>query len=235
MKKVILFDLYDTVLKNISFDFSAGIHYLYNKFFSNVCSLENMMDYANTFLPLYDKRKEENVEICLIKDEIPLYFKKFGVDFPSSWEELDYEIMNQMQKVTLTETVRFTLNELYEQNVMMYILSNSIFTGYSARKLLNDFHILHFFKKLYSSADYGIRKPSSKFYQIAIDGILSDLPAFGVNDILYIGNDYETDVLGASAVGLDVLWYNEKHLPNDKNINLYNIDNFKDILELVYM
>ena len=48
MKKVVLFDLYDTVLKDISFDFSAGIAWLYRTFFSEVCSLEEIMDYAET-------------------------------------------------------------------------------------------------------------------------------------------------------------------------------------------
>ncbi len=233
MKKVILFDLYDTVLKNISFDFSAGIRYLYNKFFSNTCSWNDMKDYADTFLPLYDKRKNENVEICLIKEEIPLYFEKFGVKMPSTWEELDYEIMNQMQKVTLTEEVQYTLQKLYDRGIVMYILSNSIFTGNSARKLLEDFQILHYFKKLYSSADYGVRKPSSKFYQVAVDGIRLDLPELSTNDILYVGNDYETDVIGAASLGLDVAWYNKEHLLNKNNIPILVMDHFKKILDLI--
>lgn len=38
MAKIIVFDLYDTVLKNISFNFDEGLTYLYDNFFSEVCS-----------------------------------------------------------------------------------------------------------------------------------------------------------------------------------------------------
>jgi len=121
--------------------------------------LDELKAYAQSFLPLYEKRKTDSVEICLIKDEIPLFFDKFGVSRNLDFEELDYIIMNQMQKVTLLEEVKYTLEELKKQGIVMYILSNSIFTGNSARRLLNDFGILSYFKELFSSADYGIRKP----------------------------------------------------------------------------
>lgn len=232
MKKVILFDLYDTVLKDISFDFEAGTVWLYNNFFSEVCSLQDLVDYAESFLPLYKKRKEEFSEICLIQDEIPLFFKKFGVPEPKNYEMIEYAVMEQMQKVTLLDEVRDVLDRLQGQGIIMYILSNSIFTGNAARKLLDDFGILHYFKKLYSSADYGVRKPDPRFYQIAIDEILSGNSGIKKEDILYVGNDYVTDVAGATSVGLSTVWYNVKHLPNTDNICTTEIDDFKKLLEL---
>lgn len=233
LKKVIIFDLYDTVLKDITFDFEAGIMYLYNTFFKEKCSFEELKEYAETFLPLYDKRKVDYIEVCLIKDEVPLFFEKFNVAKPASYEELDYDIMNHMQKVTLLSEVRDTLEELQKQGIKMYILSNSIFTGNSAKRLLHDFGILHCFEKIFSSADYGIRKPSEKFYQIAISEILSEYHEVKKEDILYIGNDYETDAMGATSVGLDTVWYNVNHLPNRNGIDIWDIDDFKQILEIV--
>jgi FMN phosphatase YigB (HAD superfamily) len=233
LKKVILFDLYDTVLKNISFDFQAGIVYLYNAFFSEVCSLEELIDYSETFLDLYEKRKVDYSEICLIKNEIPLFFDKFGVPLTETLDEIEYTVMNQMQKVTLVDEVRYTLNGLQELGIKMYILSNSIFTAKSANKLLNDFGIIDYFEKLFSSADYGIRKPSYRFYQIALDEILTNNPEVSIEDILYVGNDYVTDIIGATSVGLSTVWYNAKHLPNENNICTIDIDNFKKILEIL--
>lgn len=233
MKKVIIFDLYDTVLKDITFDFEAGIMYLYNTFLKEKCSFEELKEYAETFLPLYARRKVDDVEICLIKDEVPFFFEKFDVEKSASDEELDYNIMNHMQKVTLLSEVRDTLEELQKQGVKMYILSNSIFTGNSAKRLLYDFGILHYFEKLFSSADYGIRKPSEKFYRIAIKEILSEHHEVKKEDILYIGNDYQTDVMGATSVGLDTVWYNVNHLPNQNGIDIWDIDDFRKIIEIV--
>ena len=233
MKKVIIFDLYDTVLKDISFDFSNGLNYLYNTFFKSKCSPEAFKAYADTFKPLYDKRKIDNSEICLIKDEVSLYFDKFGVHAPKDLEELDYNIMQQMQKVTLLDKVKYTLEYLHGQGISMYVLSNSIFTGSSNQRLLNDFGIARYFRNVFSSADHGVRKPSPKFYQIAVDKIFADDPSLKVEDILYVGNDYLTDVTGASAMGLKTVWYNVTHAPNHNNIDTIDIDDFVLLTKIV--
>ncbi|HIS69670.1 MAG TPA: HAD family hydrolase [Candidatus Gallacutalibacter stercoravium] len=233
MKKVVLFDLYDTVLHEVSFRFDKGIAYLHRAFFENSCSFKEMTDYAATFLPLYEKRKRDFTEVCLMQDEVALYFEKFGVKKPQSFQKLEYIVMNRIQQVALTDEVRYTLNELHQQGVSMYILSNSIFTGAANRKLLKSFDILQYFKKVYVSADYGIRKPSAAFFQIAIGEILSDHPGISRTDILYVGNDYVTDIQGAAAVGLDVTWLNVEHLPDDENIAAFDIDAFQSILEII--
>lgn len=227
-----MFDLYDTVLKDVSFHFDKGIAWLYDTFFTEKCSIKDLTDYAETFLPLYAKRKIDYSEVCLIRDEVPLFFEKFHVVKPEAFEELDYDIMNHMQRVTLLEDVKYTLNELQKQDIKMYILSNSIFTGSAARRLLSDFGILHYFKKVFSSADYRVRKPSKKFYQMAITEILSDNHGVEKEEILYIGNDYITDVIGATSVGLSTVWYNVNHLPNHNRPSISDIDNFKQLLEV---
>lgn len=233
MVKVILFDLYDTILKDISFDFNNGLTYLHKTFFSKACSIKELMDFSETFLPLYDKRKTDNTEICLIGDEIPQFFIRYGIPLPEDLASVEYAVMNQMQKVTLMDSVRDTLQMLYDRGVLMYILSNSIFTGNAAKKLLNDFGIAEYFKKLYSSADYGIRKPDRRFFDIAVNGILSDNCDVKKEEILYVGNDYVTDVTGAAISGLKTVWYNVKRLPNEKSLCIWDIDNFRKILDIV--
>lgn len=233
MKKIIIFDLYDTVLKDISFDFNNGITYLYNTFFKQACSLKEFIDYEETFLPLYKKRKVDYSEVCLIRDEVLLFFEKFEVAKPESLDGLDYDVMNKMQKVTLLEDVRCTLKELKKQDIKMYILSNSIFTGKSTRRLLGDFGILDYFNQIFSSADYNVRKPSEQFYQIAINEILLNNHDAKKEDILYVGNDYITDVMGATSMGLSTIWYNVNHLPNQNKISIMEIDDFKQLIEIV--
>lgn len=234
MKKAILFDLYDTILKDISFDFKAGIKWLYSTYFAQACTWEELKVYEETFWPLFAKRKEDNSEICLIRDEVAKIFEKFEVALPDNLEELDYVIMNHIQKETVLDEVRETLEQLRRQGVHMYILSNSIFTGKTTERLLKDFGILQYFTKVYASADYGVRKPGEKFFSIAIEEILETHPEMEKNDILYVGNDYVTDVQGAKAAGLDVVWYNVKQLPDEKEICSYNITKFSEILNVIW-
>ena len=233
MKKVILFDLYDTILKDISFDFKAGIKWIYDTYFAQACTWEELKAYEETLWPLFAKRREDNSEVCLIRDEVVKLFEKFDVVLPENLEELDYEIMNQIQKETLLDEVRETLEDLQKQGLPMYILSNSIFTGKATEKLLEDFGILQYFTKVYASADYGVRKPGEKFFGIAIGEILETHPGMEKNDILYVGNDYVTDVQGAKAAGLDAVWYNVNQLPDEKGICTYNIIKFNEILKVI--
>ena len=92
---------------------------------------------------------------------------------------------------------------------------------------------MKYFKKVYASADYGVRKPGWKFFDIAIEEIKENHPGMDKREMLYIGNDYLTDVQGAKAAGLDVVWYNVKQLPDEKGICTYNIARFHEILEVL--
>jgi len=233
MKKAILFDLYDTILKDISFDFKAGIKWLYDTCFTQACTWKELKTYEETFWPLFAKRKEDNSEVCLIRDEIAKLFENFDVALSENLEELEYAIMNQIQQEMLLDVVCETLDELQRQGIPMYILSNSIFTGKATERLLENFGILQYFTKVYASADYGVRKPGEKFFRIAIEEILKTHPGMEKNNILYVGNDYVTDVQGAKAAGLDVVWYNVKQLPDEKGICTYNITKFSEILKVI--
>ncbi len=233
MKKIIIFDLYDTVWKEKYFKIEDGLSYLYDKFFSDKCSAEEFVACTETFLPLYEKREIDDSEVCLIKDEIPFIFDRFGVPMPESAEALEFDIMQKMLRVELTDDAIHTLGKLSEMGIQMYILSNSIFTSNATRKLLEKYGIFHYFKKVFTSADHGVGKPSHRFYKIALSHVLTENEGLCADDILYVGNDYKTDATGASSFGLRTVWYNEKHLPNTNRIDVIEIDDFRKIVDIV--
>ncbi|MBR3704262.1 MAG: HAD hydrolase-like protein [Oscillospiraceae bacterium] len=231
MRQVYLFDLYDTVLKDISFEFQRGMRFLYDCYFSTVCSWEDFSAYEDTFSPLYEQRKVNNTEISLIYDEVLPIFRKFGIVPPADLDELDFQIMDHMQEETLLPSVRQTLEKLYGRGFHMYILSNAIFTAKSARRLLRRFGIDGYFRRVYSSADHGIRKPNPRFFEMAVHEILAENPNTERRDILYIGNDYITDVTGGVLAGLPTVWYNVDQKPDRDGLSVRSISNFCELLE----
>lgn len=232
MKKAILFDLYDTVLKDVSFSVQQCFQWLYETYFKEICTREEFETYRETFSLLYAKRAEDNSEVHFMRDEIVKIFEHFKVSLPEDLDELEYALMNQMQQETLLDDVRETLLKLYDKGIGMYILSNSIFSGTATERLLEEFDIMKYFGKVLASADYGIRKPHKKFFQIAIDEIRKEHPGIQKEDILYVGNDYRTDVEGAVLSGLDVVWYNVAQQPDEKEISTYGIESFKELLNI---
>lgn len=65
---------------------------------------------------------------------------------------------------------------------------------------------------------YRVRKPSPAFYRIVLDEISENNRGIKAEDILYVGNDYATDVMGAASMGLSTVWYNVNHLPNTNGL-----------------
>jgi len=235
MKKAILFDLYDTVLKDVSFSVQQCFQWLYETYFKGICTREEFETYREIFSLLYAKRAEDNSEVHFMRDEIVKIFEHFKVSLPEDLDELEYALMNQMQQEMLLGEVRETLVELQGKGICMYILSNSIFGGKSTKRLLEELDVLKYFNKVFVSADYGIRKPHKRFFQIAVDEIQKNSPDVQKEDILYVGNDYHTDVEGAVLAGLDVAWYNVAQQPDEKGISTYSIETFKELLNFITM
>ena len=89
----------------------------------------------------------------------------------------------------------------------MYILSNSGFTAEALTKVLERLGIGKYFKKVWSSADYGKVKPDRGFFDMAIETALKDNPGNQRSDIVFLGDIFETDVTGAHDAGIDAIWF----------------------------
>lgn len=233
MGRIVIFDLYDTVLKDISFDFQRGMRYLYDLYFAEHCSYTEFREFEDTFYPLYEQRKLDHSEVSLIRDEVLPMFERFAVKPPADLSGLEFEIMDHMQEEALPEETEETLRVLRGRGVPMYILSNAVFSAGAARRLLDRFGIGGYFKKIYSSADHGVRKPGRAFFDIAVGEILAAHPEHKKEDILYVGNDAVTDVMGGRLAGLDTVWYNVKHLSETKGSNVREIDDLRELLEVI--
>lgn len=230
--KAIIFDLYDTILKDQFFDFNEGLSFLHNKYFSEECTEEDFQTFALSFVPLYQERAITNKEVSFLRDEYKVYCQQLEVEPCVSDSQVDYEVMNAMQKELLLPQVKNTLELLHKKGIPMYILSNSIFTAESKKHLLKDFEILHFFKDVWSSADFGMRKPDVSFFEFGISKVLQDNPELSKKDIVYIGNDYNTDVKGALKADITPIWYNVSQEKDEENLGIMQISDFSEILEL---
>ncbi len=233
MKKAVLFDLYDTVLKNESFDFVRGVIYVYEHFLADACTFEEFKAYTDTFLPLYHQRHVDHSEVHFVKDELPLWFSHFGKTMPTAVDDLEYAVMSAMQCGGILDDVRFVLDELKARGIPAYILSNTIFTSSATKRHLAYHGILPYFEEVYASAEFGVRKPSPRFFDAAIADIFRRHPDLTKADLLFVGNDYATDAHGGVAAGIDTVWYNVEGTANEDDLDVAIVAEFKKILALL--
>lgn len=68
--RAIVFDLFETLLHDIKFDFDSGLSYLHANILSKDTDKVEFLDYASTYWKeLYDKRSEDNSELAF-EDEL---------------------------------------------------------------------------------------------------------------------------------------------------------------------
>ena len=139
-----------------------------------------------------------------------------------------------MKEDILLDEVKETLEILRGRGVPMYVFSNSIFSGRAACRHIAQFGILEYFEKVYSSADYGVKKPGKEFFQIAIDEIMATYPQVRKEDIFFVGNDYWLDAMGGTGAGLPTIWYNVEHLPNEQNLEIWDVDDFHRVADTIF-
>ena len=105
--------------------------------------------------------------------------------------------------------MRQGLQKLRAAGYRLWLLSNAqrVFTAYELRLLgMEDL-----FDGIYISSDYGCRKPDGRFL-----GALLQEQALAPENCLMIGNDRNTDIAGAKALGLDTLYMHTALTPSDQ-------------------
>lgn len=121
----------------------------------------------------------------------------------------------------------------YGEELPMYVLSNSGFSAGALSVALERLGIRKYFKKIWSSADYGRIKPCRDFFEMAITNVLLENPDEKREYVVYVGDTYDTDVVGANAVGIGVIWLNHKGERNKNNLDVYSIGDTRELVRAV--
>ena len=121
----------------------------------------------------------------------------------------------QLFRISSTEYLRLypgvteALQRLRDKGCRLWLLSNAqrIFTAYELRHL----GLGAQFDAIYISSDHRCRKPDSRFFRALLEEQQLEIP-----NCLMIGNDLQTDIGGARAVGLDTLYMHTELTPPDQ-------------------
>ena len=188
--KNIVFDLFDTILDKVSFDYFKGLERLYYDYFSDITTFEELKNVAQEFRNKYMMdRKKTNKEIPFIK-QLDWFENKYpSINFNNK-EAVEWEFFKACREEKKAPNVEVFLDYLKKWGFKIYILSNSIFSNKTLKKYLNEFGLLNYFDEVYSSADIIDRKPSLNAFKCVINNehISFDEPVF------YIGNSLEKDI-----------------------------------------
>jgi putative hydrolase of the HAD superfamily len=114
--------------------------------------------------------------------------------------------ISSIEYVKLYPGVREALARLRRDGYRLWLLSNAqrIFTSYELRHL----GVSDQLDGIFISSDYGCRKPDARFYQALVQE-----KGLDIQKCLMIGNDRETDIAGAKALGMATLYMHTELTP----------------------
>jgi len=104
------------------------------------------------------------------------------------------------------EVIPFIVNTLVALNkYKLIIATNAGFSDTAAMiAALERVNVHHFFDGFFSSKELGVKKPNPQFFsEVCRRSLL--VPA----ETVFVGNDYEKDMIGAKNAGLKTIFFNE--------------------------
>ncbi len=230
---ILIFDYFETILNSTTLDFNLGLKEFWNSYYKDKCSFDEMKRYGEELFHLLMSKHSEGIEFSFVREELPMFAKRFGGEKDSMSPSEEADFLMRCNNFELDSKVEKLLHVCSQKNIPMYVLSNSGFSGDALMEILNRYGIGEYVNKLWSSADYGRIKPDKGLFELVVNSVLADNPDETREDIYYIGDTYETDVAGASGVGIKSIWLNKKNGTDFDHIATYVVTSPEQIIGLL--
>lgn len=224
MYKALFFDIDDTI-----FDFEKCSLAAFKESFK-ICNLH----YSRSIHELYREiskdlwRKQKSGEISVqdvLNSRFKILFEKLNIDFPYYSFQKVFEKNLGQEYITEPNASQVigTLSKKYK----IYAASNGILEMQINR--LKHANLLDYFTDLFVSDDIGYDKPSNNFFKECLKR--SKLEP---EEILFIGDSLQADIVGAKNNNIDTCWYNinEYEKPKDLKVN-YIIRNLIELNKIL--
>ena len=75
---ILIFDLFETLIDDISLDFNRGLKTFWERHYRERCSFEEIKTYGEELFVHMQEQHKKGLEFAFVKDELPYYAEKFG-------------------------------------------------------------------------------------------------------------------------------------------------------------
>jgi putative hydrolase of the HAD superfamily len=225
--KNIYFDL-DRTLWDFDSNAKESFQDIYKKY-----ELQEIFNTFDNFYNTYVKHNERLWKIYRdgkIRKSV-LTFKRFALtleEFGVKDEELAKKIGQDYIEISPTKKRLFpgtyeTLDYLKDK-YNLYIITNG-FNEVQFTKLKNS-KLDTYFKKVFTSENAGAQKPNAKIFEHALKTVNAKK-----KESVMIGDDIDTDIIGAKKFGLDQIYFNPERKEHTEDIT-HEITTIKELLEI---
>lgn len=206
--KMILFDYGQTLINECGFDGERATAAVMQYAVSNKYNLtpqqvqaeaNSMNKELNRFNP--ETRHLFQVEVAVEPFNAYLY-ESLGIQLSISYDKAGEIFWDYASTCQPTQGIEAFLRFLQDQGIRSGVISNISFCGKALADRINRLLPENHFEMILASSDYVFRKPNHRIFQLALTK--ANLKA---DDVWYVGDQYDCDVIGAKGVGMFPIWY----------------------------
>lgn len=236
MKKpmMILFDYGQTLVNEQFFDGVKGTEAVlkyatknkYNK------SAEEVQDYANKLnreLGRFDPEKRHLFQVEVPNHMFTKYlYESQGIEIALSPEEIDSVFWDAAAPGKPTDGIGEFLAFLKANRVRTGVISNITYCGNAVAKRINACIPNHTFEFIIATSEYMYRKPNKHIFELALEKA-----GLQPEEVWYIGDQYQCDIVGASAAGLFPVWYTGAiDMKSEPKGGILTVESWEELIDL---
>lgn len=152
----------------------------------------------------------------LLKKSVP-----FDVFQEKFWRQIEF----MTGCFILRSSVLPTLRSLRERGFLIGLISNVFHPAIIYKEMFTKWGIIEFFNPLLFSSEFRFKKPHRAIFEYA----LTWHPGLSAEEVVFVGDTWDIDVIGSRAAGYRPIWINSKY--TDKECD--GIPVIADIAEIV--
>ena len=193
---VVIFDLYGTLITEEKYDYGLALRWLADTYFDS--RIAELQDLSERFKTNYLQRRVISNAESSFREQLCEFESALHTHLSDDYDAVEAGFIRVFRKERLKEGATSILRFLQARGTRISILTNSLFSGKSLKAHLATVGIAEVIEAVFSSADIGYRKPAQETFHYA-------LSALGIRDasqVVYIGDSYEKDYLGARLSGM---------------------------------
>ena len=233
--KMILFDYGQTLVDEAKFDGVCGTKAVLayatkNKYNKTAEEIQAVADSINDELGRFDPARKhlQVTEVPNASFDAYLYESQ-GVELSISGAALDKVFWDAAAPGKPTKGVAEFLDYLKAQGIRTGVISNIGYCNEAVEERIGSVLPGHEFEFIIATSKYMFRKPNARIFELALEK--ADLKP---EDVWYVGDQFECDIVGAKNAGLMPVWYvgASKYSGEDKGVlTVASWDELRKILE----
>lgn len=232
--KMILFDYGQTLGNERKFDGVKGTEAVMqyatkNKYGRTAQEVQATADQINEELGRYRPERQHLYQVEVPTSMFGAYlYESMGIQIDLSPLEYDRIFWNAAAPAVPTEGIEDFLAFLKANNIRTGVISNIAYCATAVEERINTLLPNHNFEFIIATSEYMFRKPNKRIFELALEK--SDLQP---EDVWYVGDNYNCDVIGARNANLFPIWYIGAIQSTDRKEDVLTISHWRELEELI--